>query len=526
MSKRRRRHAVGAGLVTLLVLAPVSAALQGCTDLEKLPLSFTTPENFYKNEAEVLAALAGVYRVLRSTLPGGPEGYWRVSEISTDELIVPTRGADWFDNGRWLELHRHTWGASTPSGLDDINGAWVQPFTGITRANQVLEALAPEEVTVPNKDVVIAELRALRALYYYMLMDLFGGVAIVKDITIEARPRATRPEVFEFIATELLEARQKLPLQWSGDQAGRMTRGAADAILASMALNAGVWARENPSATAYNSCTAVQVAGVSGCAAAVAFADSIINSGVYSLASDWHANFRYDNHLSPENILVAKNLNQDGLGMFLIMTTLHYHQFSPSPWNGFATLAETFNAFDDDDLRKSIFLVGCQKDFFTGEELFDRTGEPLCFTPAIGDATQANEREGVRMWKWPFDPNHFSFHNSNDFTLFRLAEIYLIKAEALLELGQAGAALGIVNLLRERVFDPDEPRTSIDRDAILEERLFELTFELKRRQDLIRHGKYTQQWAFKGAGQPHLILMPIPQSQIDANPLLTQNPGY
>lgn len=522
---RIRRHkgfGAAAPLIVLLALAPVGLALQGCTDLEKAPLSFTTPENFYQNEAEVLAALAAVYAQLRAV----PFNYWTVSEISTDEVIVPTRGADWFDNGRWLEIHRQTWGPNTPSGLSDINGVWVQAFTGITRANQLLEALAPEDVTIPNKAAVIAELRTLRGFYYYWLMDLFGGVPIVTDIKLEARPRASRREVFDFIVTELTAARNDLPLQWPADQHGRMTQGAADAILASMALNAGVWARDNVNPTGYNSCTAVQVGGVNACEAAVAAADRVINSGVYSLATNWNSNFTYDNHTSRENILVVKHLNQDGLGFVMIMTTLHYHQFSPSPWNGFSTLAETFNAFDSDDLRKNIFLVGCQNDFFTGAPLTDRTGQPLCFTPEIQDATQANEREGVRIWKWPFDPNHVGPNNSNDFAYFRLAEMYLIKAEAALELGRSAEALGLINLLRQRVFEPDEPLGSVNRDTILRERLFELTFELKRRQDLIRHGKFTQAWSFKAPSEPHRILMPIPQSQLDANPMLTQNPGY
>ena len=81
-------------------------------------------------------------------------------------------------------------------------------------------------------------------------------------------------------------------------------------------------------------------------------------------------------------------------------------------------------------------------------------------------------------------------------------------------------------MLRARVFEPDEPLLAIDRDAILQERLFELTNESKRRTDLIRHGRFTLAWSFKDAGAPHLVLMSIPQTQLDANPLLTQNPGY
>ena len=128
--------------------------------------------------------------------------------------------------------------------------------------------------------------------------------------------------------------------------------------------------------------------------------------------------------------------------------------------------------------------------------------------------------------KYTPDPAHVSQHNGNDFAWFRLAEMYLIKAEAELELGNSGPALALLNTLRERVFDPDEPLGSVDRDVILQERLFELTGESKRRQDLIRHGKFTDAWSFKVASPATAVLMPIPQPQLDANPQLVQNPGY
>jgi hypothetical protein len=143
----------------------------------------------------------------------------------------------------------------------------------------------------------------------------------------------------------------------------------------------------------------------------------------------------------------------------------------------------------------------------------------------IIDETAAGEAEGTRILKWPPDPNRVAQESGNDFTFFRLAGVHLIKAEAQLELG-TGDPLAILNMLRARVFDPDKDLTAVDRDVILEERLFELTNEIKRRPDLIRHGKFTAAWSFKPAGLSHVVLMPIPQPQLDANPLLMQNPVY
>ena len=207
------------------------------------------------------------------------------------------------------------------------------------------------------------------------------------------------------------------------------------------------------------------------------------------------------------------------------MRVLHYNMYTPSPWNGFAALAETYTAFDADDQRREIFLEGPQVHLDTGEPVFERDGTPLVFTVDIIDETAAGEGEGTRIIKWPPDPNRVSYNAGNDFAYFRLAEIYLIKAEAQLELG-TGGPLGLLNTLRARVFEPDEPLAAVDRNVILRERLFELTTEAKRRQDLIRHGRFTAAWRFKQAGAPHLVLMPIPQPQLDANPLLAQNPGY
>lgn len=512
------KSARAAGLLTL-VLSPLVISLQGCTDLEETPISSITPENFYRNEAEVLGGLAAVYAELRGD--GSMWGYYNLSEISTDEMIVPTRGSDWFDNGRWLEIHRQLWGANSGSGLDDVNRIWVDTFRGVARANILLNAL--ENVEVEDEAIVVAELRTLRAFYYYMLMDMFGGVPIVTDTDIKPRPRNTRTEVFEFIEQELQEARADLPASWPPEFHGRMTKGATDAILASIYLNAQVF-------TGTVSTSGLQP-GPARWQDAIDAADRVLNSGVYSLATTWRSNFTADNYTSPENILVVKNLNQPGLGLNFLMRALHYNQHSPSPWNGFATLAETYFAFDANDQRRQIFLVGAQVNQETGQPVTDRAGAPLFFDPNINDATSATEGEGVRITKWPVDPDHVAENHGNDVAYFRLAEMYLIKAEALNELGNTNQAVNLVNTVRARVFEPDEPLSAALTQAtfraqILNERLFELTAEAKRRQDLIRHNRFTLPWSFKEQREPYRILMPIPQSQLDTNPLLEQNPGY
>src|SRR5207247_9058360 len=228
----------------------------------------------------------------------------------------------------------------------------------------------------------------------------------------------------------------------------------------------------------------------SACDAARDRVDSILQSNVYQLADTFFKNFRADNNLSPENSFVVKFINQDGLGFPILQTTLHYNQFTPTPWNGFATLAQTYNAFDTlNDQRKKIFLVGPQFNLETGDTVCIRPGcakgaPRLVFTPSIADVTQATEGEGVRIYKWPYDPKHVAQNNGNDFAYFRLAELYLIKAEAEID-GATGtpAPLALLRSVRARSFTVDT-LSAAPLAAVLRERLFELTFAGKPRQDL------------------------------------------
>jgi hypothetical protein len=512
-------------MAALLVVPPLA-----CTDLTEVPNDALTPNNAFKTDAEILAGIASVYARLRNPL----WGYYNLSEITTDEMVVPTRGSDWFDNGRWLEIHRQTWTANSGSALDDMNGTWNDLFSGVARANLMIDVI--QKAGGSGNAAALAELRTLRAFFYYLLQDFFGGVPLVTGTELAQNARVSRDSVFKFIDAELNAARTALPEKRDAEGYGRVTRGVADAILASLYLNAGVFTKDQGiNATGYNSCSTVTVSGgKNACQAAIDAANRVINSGVYSLATDWKANFSGTNESSPENIFVTVYTAVAGLGMSLPMRTLHYNQLSTGgggPWNGFATLAETYNSFDAADKRDVMWLVGQQYSFNTGQPVNDRTGNPLIFTPEIKNIEQATEAEGVRFNKFPPLPNAPNGDgHPNDFTWFRLAEMYLIRAEALNEQGNAGAALADVNLIRARAFNPPKPLGGLSgaglRAAILNERLFEFAGEAKRRQDLIRHGRYTEARRFKSLREAYRVLFPIPATQIQSNPKLTQNSGY
>jgi hypothetical protein len=411
-----------------------------------------------------------------------------------------------------------------------------------------------ENATVPNKATYLAEGRALRAFYYYILLDDFGGVPIVTTTEIGAKPRSTRRELFDFIESELIAARDSgLPATWDAANNGRFSQGGADAILANMYVNAGVFTKDGAgaggiNASAYNSCSGITVhGGVDACQAAIDATNRILNSGSYQLADSFPKSFRFDNGTSKENIFVVKFIAADGLGIGIAMAALHYCQYSgASPWNGFATLAQTFNSFDSTDKRRNAILFGPQKDVLTGAPATVRVSgacpaftpaNALVFTDSIRDIRSATEGEGPRIYKWPADPAHVAQNSGNDFAWFRLGEVYLDQAEALNEQTPGSAvALNLVNTLRARA--PGQAVNTplvgpLTRDMLLNERLFELYGESKRRQDLIRFGQYTARTdaasgiaGGKVARPDYNVIMPIPQTQINANPLLTQNPGY
>ena len=525
----------------MLLLVPAIFVGQSCTQLDETPHDALTPSNAFKTDAEVLAGVAAVYAQLR---PNEWVGFVTLEDLTTDVSIVPTRGSDWYDNGQWLDLHRQTWTANSAGTLAFLSGAWNDLFSGIAKANLMIDVVSKAGGT--NAPRTLAELRTLRAWYYYMLQDMFGGVPVVTGTELKRYARASRDSVFRFIESELKASVADLPVTWPADGYGRLTKGAANAILASLYINAGVFGKASGVLpTGYNSCSTVNVSGgITGCAAAVAAADAIISSNTYTLSpsGQWARNFAKDNGNSPENIFVIVYTGEGtaGLGGSWPMRTLHYNQLSTgwgSPWNGFATLAETYNQFDAADERRSMWLVGQATSFETGANVNDRTGNPLIFTAAIPDADAANEAHGIRFNKFPPQASASTGNGMpNDFPFFRISEIYLIKAEALNEMGQTANALVELNRVHN-LRDAANPITATTqaqiRAAILRERLLEFAGEGKRRTDMIRHGRFLEQWSTtmlhgktNKTAEGYRILFPIPVTQLGSNPLLVQNAGY
>ena len=554
MSKSSSKALLRFGLRAFL-LVPVFFVGETCTKLTEVPHDALTPTTAFHTDQEVLAGVAGVYAQMRSAESNGE--FAAMEELSTDALVVPTRGSDWYDNGQWLDIHKQTWGANTAGALSFLTGSWNDLFSGVAKANLMISVL--EKSSAANKETIIAELRTLRAWYYYMLQDMFGGVPLVTGDTLKFYERSTRPQVFAFIEKELTEAAADLPESWPSESYGRVTKGVANAILASLYLNAGVFDKPcgpadctaSINTSGYNTCLGISVAGgKDACQAAIDAANAVINSGggsTYQLNADWFQNFSTSNKSSPENIFVVVHSNStQSIGGDWPMRTLHYNQLATGdggPWNGFATTAEYYNLFSASDNRRNMWLVGQGFSFENGKPVNDRNGNPLIFTASIPDLTKANEANGIRFNKFPPqpDPPHGSAQ-PNDFTWFRLSEMYLIRAEAENEQGKTALALADLNTIHA----PHNGGAQVVaagsqalRDAILKERAVEFAGEGKRRTDLIRHGKFLT-WSENSAngvcgvdpsqGCParagYRILFPISINSMGSNPLLVQNAGY
>jgi hypothetical protein len=486
-------------------MLPLVYALGACQELEQEVLDGVTADDIANsNNPNLINVLkASAYsRIVGSW--GGHNSIWSIYEVSSDEMAIPQKGADWEDGGLWLRMHRHTWQPSDEA----FNNSWAYCYSAIGEINNLL-------IQYPDVVALNAELKVLRALTYLWLIDAFGNVPIIEETSTVSNPtNNSRAEVFAFIESSIKDNIDLLPKE---DTKTTVNYYSAQAMLAKLYLNAEIYT------------------GTPKWAEAEAAADEVINSGVFSLASNFFTNFSERNNGSTENILTLPYDQNNAGGFNLPQMTLHYlsqntYNLQEQPWNGYASLEEFYNNFDDDDVRKNSFLVGPQ---FASDgsrlndisaEPGDPDGQPLTFTPEINQlAPNAFRQAGVRVGKFEFASGAASSLN-NDYPLIRLGDIILIKGEAAFRQGKTSVALDAINQVRTRAGMP--AYTSLTLDTIFEERGFEMFAEASRRTDMIRFGKWNEAWWEKGQSEPFRALFPIPQQAINANPSLVQNPGY
>jgi starch-binding outer membrane protein, SusD/RagB family len=469
-------------------------ALQSCTDLTEPNYDTIEAKDFLKNDAQLAAALGPAY--------GGFEGitwnWFNTQEATTDEVIFPTRGGDWFDNGDWLAYSRHTYTASH----GPINGMWGFIFENVSTINSLIPKVSTNKKAVD-------ELRAIRAIYYYMALSSFGNVPIVTKEG-EAAGTKSRSEVWAFIEKELLESIPSLP---TAKVYSKMNQDVANMLLAKVYLNAKVHTGTAQWQKAYDTISKVV--------------------GNYTLEGNQLFNFSLNNKGSKENIFAIPYSSISSGEMNFQMRTLHYanqltYGLGSSPWNGFCTMADFYNSFDDTDLRKKMWIVGQQYNA-AGAKLKDAKNQDLAFTVDF-DKDQMTDQDAVyqiagpRAQKYEIQTNNPRNGQDNDFVFFRLADAILMKAEAALWLGKDAEALAEVNKIRKRAGVADF--TKLTTENLLAERGRELALECWRREDMIRFGTFSNVRKFMKTTDKNKELFPIPQPRIDGNPLLKQNPGY
>ena len=514
----------------------VAAALQllvvtACTDTTELPTSTITDTNYFDDPSSYRAFLAKIYAGLAVSGQQGPAGngdiqgidegfsqylrlYWEAQELPTDEAVIA-----WGDVGL-PEMNTQLWAASNSFVVSMYYRIGFQ----VAMANEFLRQTTDEKLSERNvsdrlrSDIRVfrAEARFLRALSYWHGIDLFGNIPLVtEEDPVGATPPAqsTRQEIFDFIVGELTAIQADLPAAVGQGTYGRATKEAATMLLAHVYLNAEVYTGTAQYAQAL---TAAQ--------AAIA--------GPFTLDDVYQHIFLADNHTSPEIIFPVI---QDGL--------------RTQTWGGvtFLVHASCGGAMDPAPLG----VDGCWWGLRLKPEAYNRSaGDPrgaFFYTDgqAVAIGSISNFNDGVAAPKYrnvtsTGAPGSNATHVDTDFPMFRLADAYLIYAEAVLRGGGGSReqALTYVNALRQRAYGDASGNITdaeLTLDFILDERGRELLWEAHRRTDLIRFGRFTggtYLWAWKGGSaggtstEDFRNLYPLPASELTANPNLVQNPGY
>jgi len=519
------------------IIYPIFAlifSLVACTDLDVEPRSSATGAVVFNDESSYTAFIAKVYAGLAVTGQQGPAGdadikgidegfsnylrqYWQIQELTTEEAVIT-----WGDEGL-SDLNAHTW----TSANQFITATYYRIFFQVSMANEFLrettEGKLNERGVGDDTRALIqayrAEARFLRALSYWHGVDLFGSIPFFTEeasVGADAPDQADRNAVFNYISEELTAIENEMVAPGLNEY-GRADRAALWMLQAKLYLNAEVY---TGSAMYTEALTAI---------------NKVINSGVYTLAEEYDFNFLMDNHTSNEIIFA---IPFDGLrtttwgGMTYLVHAPVGGDMDPalyginSGWGGLRTTETFVRNFTD-----ATGLTDQRAMFFTDGQNLE-----------INDQFSFNDGYAIPKYKnvdAEGNPGADLTHPDTDYPMFRLADAYLMYAEAVLRGGSGGdqaQALNFINEIRERAYGNASGNISaadLTLDFILDERARELYWEGHRRTDLIRFGEYASlTWPWKKNDKAGLnsedfrTLLPIPSAELLANPKLGQNNGY
>ena len=483
-------------------------SITGCSNLDEEALDGSIQSGGSAGAVNTAAFLQTAYNGLRDFQNQGT--MFALDEMSGDDLVGPTRGGDWDDNGSWRQIHTHTW---DPVHVE-VRNSWNSLLSNVYNCNQVIYNNG-----TPTQ---ILQARFLKAFYYYNVIDLFGSTPYREqgsDPTADAKVWS-RTEATAFCISELEAILPSLPARIPGDPSF-VNADAAHFLLAKLYLNKGVFNGSGTFAAADMTKVVTNV-------------DAMTNT----LATDYWDNFKPGNNASNELIFTSKNLVSGSGGNMQSRWRMsaHYNQ-TPSGWNGFSTVAEFYNTYNPNDLRiknnspSIIADFGNPAGFQVGQQfapggttpLNDRNNNLLIFTPALTLITSGAtlETAGIRGMKYVPDSSNLG-SPENDYVLMRYSDALLMKAEAITR-GGSGSIGTIMTAIAARTGQPASPATL---DGIYAERGRELWWEGWRRNDMIRFGKFLAQRELKPyVSASKYLLYPIPAGAL-LNTNITQNPGY
>ena len=572
-----KQYIIGSMLLSSILLASCS--------LDETPRSkFSEEEAFSTPKLVYVNTVANVYSSIGNGLYGSDGGSVHTfQEFSSDASMIPGRQGDWVDGGAWQNIFLHNF----ESSVSKYNDVWNNLYRVIGLANSSIDRLNKYLDEHPEYAEYVYELRALRAVYYYYVMDLFGQVPLVVSSQVSANEvnQSNRSDVFKFVTSELAECIPHLSdskSQNEGEYYGRITKAVAYMCMAKCAINAPVYTIDDTTPTSYSAFVGTDKSGKATASeeqgktvsemgkninitldgktrnaweTAAYCADQIASLG-YRLQPSYADNFIVANQNSVENIWTRPNdcVNYK-IEDYNIVRTLHYNHggaIGYQGWNGACSskqqmLVYGYGTANPDPRLKLNFYT--DKDYMeeTGKAVEDgATDKPLEYMPlavkvdfTAADDPHAMKCSGARMKKYEFDKSttqQYSFNN--DLVIWRYADALLLKAEAEYRMGNKADALTIVNEVRARV--AATPRTELTLNDILNERMLELAWEGVRRQDQIRFCTFTEPTADRFQGVTHnasagdynddtqgyTMVYPIPYAVLNLNKKLGQNPGY
>ena len=498
----------------IIILALFLALImQSCTNVDEVVYDKYVATDFYSSPTGANVALANVYAQIPGNwngvgYAGADNGWYDVNSMSTDEQVVPHRTTgDWeltFSQmylRKWLPDH------------SQINNTWNWLYKSVFNANLAVDLLQKANAD-PSK---IAEAHVLRDFFYYLLIDDFGSVPFYTDnnITVDKMPQQSRTEVFNYILADLKDNVDKLSTVRGGAYYGRFNKWAGYALLAKLYLNAEVYTGTSMWPDCITACDVVTSGGFTLHTGALD-ASNPLGSKYFELFGDVCPN--------DETILaIYTTVDVVGRNIFTVRSlggTDATALFTYSGWNGSVIPEDYVDKFDNNDIRKHQFRYG-PNPFGPQPAGFIN----YSITVSNLDNPGAAPNEGARSQKfWPAAPATSS-GASNDFPIYRYADIMLMKAECLVRTGDAASAKPFIDAIRNRAglngLAADPTLTDI-----YNERGFELSWEGHRREDMIRFGTFTLAHGLAPAVDDHFKLFPIPTSALNANPNLKQNPGY